>query len=56
MQHKSAQKIATISPKMVDGRRNLADEEEEVIGVKIIRDAPDPRLANQNLGKLPQIP
>ena len=41
--------------KMVDGRRNLADEDEEVIGVKIIRDAPDPRLANQNLGKFTEV-
>ena len=26
-------------------------EEEEVIGVKVVHNAPDPRLANKNLGK-----
>ena len=27
------------------------DEEDQVIGVKVLNNAPDPRMANRNLGK-----
>ena len=40
-----------VAGKTTAARPDIAEEEEHVIGVKVLTNAPDPRFANKNLGK-----